>query len=440
MNQIEYSTPGRRALSLIRREWQISFGAVILAVIFSLFVSPIWIPIVDLAIAMLLLYLGLRPNVTHGEPCGRLLKTVAFGIMVTALISFLINITYRTSLIHLFFEHSTLNESIPFITSLIIFPVISLLSIISGTRFFSDRHLADCHLRNEYNPDQPLFSSIIHSVYRKILNCMGLVTGAITVIDWTYYILFYRNVNLNSPDRFFFFFVPAAVFVGSIFYVRSKFGMVVLRTGKDAFRAASGIRHPHNSTILRYLVVKDNKLLLDVSPEHIQNMNVDTPVKITLPPASEPTLEEAKEKFKAYSHIPSVFIKLLYRSEQPQYNNYVYHYLVNIPEDEGIGDLSGDWTSLDWIDRYMKMGVAASELAIEIHRFYTISMAWKTYDYEGRRRYPIKNYRPSFRLDDAKDWDVDYEDNHWLKIARNNEDSRPRVLRLLFARRNKKEA
>ena len=437
MNQIEYSTPGRRAMASIRQEWAISFGAMIMAVIFSLFVTPLWMPIVDLASAFLLMYIGSKPNINKGEPCKRLLKMVAIGLIITAIVSFLINLSYHTAIIHIFFESSTLNESIPFITSLIIFPIVSVLSLAGGSKFFSERHNSTCHLKNEYSPDQPLFGSIIHGVYRKILIFMGSVSGVVAIIDWIYYLLFYRNVNLNSPDRFFFFVVPVAIFIGSIFYVRNHFGIVVLRSGKDAFRAALGIRPPHDHTIIRFLVIKDNKLLLDVTPERIQNMDVDTPVRVLMPLTSSPTLEEAKAKFMTYSHLSSLHIKLLYKSEQPHLNNIVYHYLINIPEDEGLGTLEGDWTTLDWIDRYMKMGVVASELASEIHRFYTISMAWKTYDYEGRRRYPIKNYRPSFRLDDAKDWDVDYEDNRWLKIARNNEDNKMWIVKQFLARKNK---
>ena len=49
-------------------------------------------------------------------------------------------------------------------------------------------------------------------------------------------------------------------------------------------------------------------------------------------------------------------------------------------------------------------------------------MAWKTYDRDGRRLYPIKNYRPTFRFRDFKTWDVDYNDLHWLDVATNNED------------------
>ena len=61
-------------------------------------------------------------------------------------------------------------------------------------------------------------------------------------------------------------------------------------------------------------------------------------------------------------------------------------------------------------------------MATEIHRLYTITMAWKTYDSEGRRLYKVKNYRPAFRLNGICDWDVDFNSPQWLQVARFNED------------------
>jgi hypothetical protein len=49
-------------------------------------------------------------------------------------------------------------------------------------------------------------------------------------------------------------------------------------------------------------------------------------------------------------------------------------------------------------------------------------MAWKTYDRQGRKLYPIKHYRPTFRLRDLKRWTVDYDDLFWLTVATNNQD------------------
>ena len=49
-------------------------------------------------------------------------------------------------------------------------------------------------------------------------------------------------------------------------------------------------------------------------------------------------------------------------------------------------------------------------------------MTWKTFDRTGRRLYNIKNYKPTFRLRDLKDWDVDYNDIAWLFVSANNQD------------------
>ena len=61
-------------------------------------------------------------------------------------------------------------------------------------------------------------------------------------------------------------------------------------------------------------------------------------------------------------------------------------------------------------------------LANELVRIHTITMAWKTYDRRGHRLYPIKNYKPIFRLRDFKEWDVDFNDPVWLQISVENED------------------
>jgi hypothetical protein len=71
-------------------------------------------------------------------------------------------------------------------------------------------------------------------------------------------------------------------------------------------------------------------------------------------------------------------------------------------------------------------------LASEIKRIYTITMAWKTYTRDGKRLYSIKNYVPTFRLKDLKNWDVDYNDITWINIADNNEDKRFFVLKKLW--------
>ena len=99
----------------------------------------------------------------------------------------------------------------------------------------------------------------------------------------------------------------------------------------------------------------------------------------------------------------------------------VIHYAAFVDKDS-TGVLEGKWTSLDEIDRLMRRSRLSADMCDEVYRIFTVTMAWKTYSREGKRLYPIKHYRPTFRLRDFRDWAVDYEDPVWLDVASNNED------------------
>lgn len=61
-------------------------------------------------------------------------------------------------------------------------------------------------------------------------------------------------------------------------------------------------------------------------------------------------------------------------------------------------------------------------LLVKLDRLYTIAMARKTYDKNGKRLYKVKHYTPSFKLRDLGLLDVDYNDPEWLLVSKNNED------------------
>lgn len=97
----------------------------------------------------------------------------------------------------------------------------------------------------------------------------------------------------------------------------------------------------------------------------------------------------------------------------------------------------GKWYNFSRLERMLNNRELSPMLAAEIHRLYTITMAWKTYDYEGRRLYKVKNYRPLFRLKGICDWDVDFNSSHWMNVARFNEDKPFFRLRRLFRKSSK---
>ncbi len=102
----------------------------------------------------------------------------------------------------------------------------------------------------------------------------------------------------------------------------------------------------------------------------------------------------------------------------------IFHYLCVLKSHNSIegSDFNGKWYKQSHLERMLSEGLASSLLTSEIHRIYTVTMASKTYDRKGHRLYGIKHYKPSFRLRDLDDIDVDFNDPVWLMIADDNED------------------
>lgn len=281
-----------------------------------------------------------------------------------------------------------------------------------------------------------MYGRIVHGTYRSLLKRQTVITAIISIIDWSYYFICYRNISINKPDSFFFFVIPAAIYVWSIIYVRSSYSALTLFNGRQIVAESSEPSRAHSvitdSSIVRYLVIHHDKLLLNVSEHSVKDCCIDTPVVEIKPHIYKGNIESAAEDFERISGVTQFDIKKLFTSEITGSNNKIFRFLITIRDDAGSGNLTGEWVSLEGIDRFLKMGVVSPRFSEEIFRIYTSVMAWKTYDRKGKRRYPIRNYRPTFRLEDMHKWDVDYDDRHWLKVSRINQDKRFWPLRRLF--------
>lgn len=420
-------TPESNALAQICREWYISLGCITSAVLLSLWIRPMWMPVYELLLAMTLAIYGPGRRTGSSNPCGRISIITIYTLVITGITSLSISVAYRTNIIYHFFEETALNHSIPYITALIIFPVCMALCLILNSGFVYRLHVRGCHLHNQYCPELPMFGRFIHATYRSLLKKLTLICLSVSILDWAYYFVYYENANINKPDRFFFFIVPAVIYIASIIYVRHHYSSLTILGGQtvnaSTDNASANIQPVRKSNILRFLVVKDKTLLLNMNETTIMNGSIDTPIVEIEPLSEKIDIEVARSIFEDKTGIREFKIKELYFKKNKTLDNCTFHYLVTLKEDARTDTLYGAWITLPDIDRLMKMGVVAPNFADEIFRIYTISIASRTYYRDGRRRYPIRNYRPTFRLEDLHKRDTDYSDDHWLRIARVNEDA-----------------
>ncbi|MDE7376517.1 MAG: hypothetical protein K2N16_06690, partial [Muribaculaceae bacterium] len=146
----------------------------------------------------------------------------------------------------------------------------------------------------------------------------------------------------------------------------------------------------------------------------------DTSASYEMDLAEKVTDDEARKIFASLSGTSAFKIRHLFDTSTTKSN--AFHFAAFIDDDIEATNLEGEWFNLYQIDMMLKAGTIARPFAYEIHRVYTMTMAWKSYDRNGNRLYPIKNYKPTFRISDFKDWDVDYSDMHWMMVAENNAD------------------
>lgn len=412
-----------KAVYTLWAEWLYSFGSLTIAVILSFVISKTILPAVVLTMAFVLNRYLVPMRERRVLACVRITSLTARALVISALIMIVCLVVNKTMLLSWLFPQESLNPEIPYVTALIVFPVTA---IVFGYGFLThgrSRHCRECKMRLGYSPEDNFAGNVFHNEATRQLKLMFWLCTVLAVVNWIYYFLKYSNASINGADKYFFLFAPVCLFIFSLFYTGSRYKSVV-----EAFRHS--MCHSEASvTTLRFLILRGDELLLEtVEPEDMDDYSrADTPAVVEIPYQHDVSEGLAKEEFSKISGMEAddFKIKPLFSNLTQDFSANVFHYAVVLDENKPLPQtwrFTGIWTTLDQIDRLMKSNAVTRSLSTEIYRIYVITMAWKTYDDRGFRRYPVKNYHPTFRLRDFRDWDVDYSDNRWLSISEYNQD------------------
>lgn len=395
--------------------WAVTMSAFVAVLALPFVVSKTWLPLPVAGMAYALLVFSRR--LSNGERPGCVI-ILRYGISVliwSAIVMEIINILNSNMLLDGMIDWSTSNHDIPYITCLILSPVMALVAAWHLLTKDKSNFCADCRARTGYTRGDNVVSRIYENESRYQLQMLLLVSLSLSAAQWWYYGAYYININMNRPDRFFFNIMPILVFLFMIVFMMMRYTNMSLIIGP--MTAAQG----RGSSVVRFLVLAGDRLLLSRN----DNGRWDTPATADVLSRDFISESDASREFSRISDIGSFTLKFLYANKSHDNSTEIIHYAAFIDDDISdprAGRLDGEWLTLDRLDRMMRSAQLSAELANEIFRIFTITMAWKTYTPDGRRRYPIKRYRPTFRLRDFKDWDVDYSDLKWLSVANNNED------------------
>ncbi len=415
MNIRTSDKPTDITLRALWRNWSIGFGAIIVPLVAALFVPKIWIPFICLAEAWLLISL-MRSDIASGiSACSLLIYVVSRVLLITALCMFVVVILCTDWLVPTVIQLDLYNSEIPFVTCLVEFPVTAFLCALSLFAGFGSRHCRECQQRNGYYAGDSIVATLYYREARYQVAILLLVSLALGAVEYWYYFARYINANMNNPDRFFFNYMPLAMYGLSLFFMGGRY--TNLRTLYDAL-AATKTGHA-NSTVVRYLIFAGNDMLLRQNPDG----RWDTPAESIIGRTQAIGEKQSRNILEEITGVADYALRYCFTNEGFATGSNVIHYAAFVDGDErpALKD-SEQWFTAYMVDAALAANALEPVLANELYRIHTMTMAWKTYDRKGERLYPIKHYRPTFRFGDLKDWQIDYDDPVWFDIAANNED------------------
>lgn len=419
-HKIKYPALCAKTFLNLWRNWSLAFGAIIILIAVSLIVPRQFMPLVALGEAYLLNLLVRIDVSSPNYGCVLCVRVALKSLFWTSVVMFAFNLLLLIHAFGNYFWNLGYESNFPLLVTLIVFPVTSVNAITTLSVGNKSAFCRRCRLRYGTYEEEGVMSQLFRRESRYQLILIAVISVVMTLVSWLYFIYRFSNVNLNASDRFFFVYLPIAIYVVSLVLmaVRSFQTLLVLQTDSIDGGAVEGV-----AKVVRFTVLSGDYILLKPNADNL----FDVPYIIQLTPSELEQVNDV-ERLAVGLGLPNGFrLKYLFRTHGFRAGAGVVHYAIIYDADfkEYYADFEdGEWCSLDTVDRYSSLGQLSPQLTYALHRIHTITMAWKTYDRNGCRLYPIKHYRPTFRLRDLQEWTVDYDDLHWLSIAENNEDSR----------------
>lgn len=422
----EYMSNVDKVLRSMWRNWTIAFGAITLPILLSLFLPKLWIPFVCLFAAWGLHAAARQSSSLLVNTCSLVVRLASRTLFIAALVGFAIDLFCTDWIIPKVIFFKIYNDEIPYITSLVIYPVSTLLCVWWLYFGLADRHCRRCQRRNGYYAGDSIVATLYYQEARYQVRLLLLISMTMGGIEYWYYFFRYINVNFAPPDRFFFHYMPLIVYLLSVAVLWGRYQS--LRVMYMAVEDANPARR--NRTIVRFLVFCGNELLLVQRKDELW----DTPAELITGRTNSIGDHPARVHLEKELGLERFTLRYCFTNNGFANGSIIIHYAAFIDESDKALLLTRDrrWFTMPMLDHGLANKTLAPLLANELYRIYTVTMAWKTYTREGRRLYPIRHYKPTFRFSDLPKWSVDYDDDHWLDVSHNNEDRSFFRLRSVF--------
>lgn len=270
---------------------------------------------------------------------------------------------------------------------------------------------------------------LAHESRLQLRNLLVLFT-LLTALNWTYYCFEFRP-GMNSRDIYVFFWLNIIGYAVYFIYLTSSVRSINEELEENGELITPGeLRNMQEKTYYRFYVVCDNRVYVDKDcndTEYRERKVLDTPYFLLR--RSTPLNEtEVKKIIATETGYDNGELKFFFGFETYGMRKHVlmryFYFLPGTPADyPDFKPKGGEWLTYEEVHAIYKKRPhsLSSYLVADTARILTISRAAAIYDENGFRKSKLKAYVPSFRLQDVKGSDVDFQSDKWINVSKFNE-------------------
>lgn len=388
-------------------------------------------PVLSLGCAAILSTMLYNNRQQHTASCMLVLYSLFFCFISYSFVTIILNVLFAWGIVKVPLEFIFFND--PYIPSLLMMPVSFLTLVVIYLRRHKLRICIDCKLDRGDNYERGKLGSILSYESHYQLKNLLLVFGTLSALIWTYYLVFYININQNARDWYVFTWLIIIVFIlDELFFIARYYNLYLDLKENDEIISQQELRDMTAKTYLRFYVVCGNSVYVDThstDPRESHKEVIDTPF-FTKRSVNGITVHEVKRIISKMAGVESTDLRFFFGRKSSDLDNHsilrYFYFLDGTPEDHPELNTDGEWMSFDVIKHiYSTSPTRLADIFVsDITRLATIMLTHKIFDEDGRRRSRIKSYNPSFSLPEVRSSELDFQDDKWIRISLFNSDTR----------------
>lgn len=390
-------------------------------------------PIVALIAAAVIYTILYNNKLTHKTSCMLVIYAIFFCTVAYSFSTIILNIFDIWDLLPFKLPKEFSFFSKPFLPSLILDPVCFITLLVIYIRRKRLSICVNCKITSgDYGGRSKIGSLLSSESYRQLRNLIFLF-GALSILIWTYYLLFFVDAELNGRDYYVFVWTNIIAFIfDELFFSFRYYNLYLDLKENDEIITQEELQDMTTKTYLRFYVICGNHIFINSKTVDISRNAarvLDTPF-MTKRSVNGITIPEVQTLIRRMTGVNDGELRFFYGRKTPgleRHNTLRYFYFLDGNyEDYPEMNVDGEWLDFELVKRIYSFHPEemSAMMVSDITRMATIILTQKIFDEDGFRKMKLKSYQPSFNLKEIKKNSYDFQDDKWIRISMFNSDTK----------------